>query len=363
MHHDRQERCNAIPHIAPIQDHIDGAVFNQKLAPLESFRERLAYRLFDHAWSRKPDEGVRFGNINISEHGETCRDPARSRISQDRNVWNPGMPQHTQRCAGLCHLHERDNRLLHPGSSACGEAHQCGVICDAMVDGAHEPFSDHGSHGTAHEIEFERAGNDRNRLYRARNDNERIGFSGFPLRLRQTILVFFCIPEFQPVHRFYVAADFLTRLRIQELIKPSTCADAHMMRAFRAYLQVTIKFRPIEYGIAVRALGPDPFRHSSPRCAVRLYPGRKQFLQPAHGVNARGRDLDQESNYVDRLLDQRRVSESGMQTDSKGAPAGQGEYSGKRPVPPPRAEALSCATRLRATALMVVSPAAPGPEA
>ena len=60
----------------------DEKLTQQELASLKACRQLLPDGLFDHPRSGKADQGARLGDIQITQHGETCRDAARSRIGQ-----------------------------------------------------------------------------------------------------------------------------------------------------------------------------------------------------------------------------------------------------------------------------------------
>src|SRR5687768_16176435 len=45
----RDERRKLVAHLAPVDDHVDGAVLQQEFGALEAFRQGLAHRLLDDA--------------------------------------------------------------------------------------------------------------------------------------------------------------------------------------------------------------------------------------------------------------------------------------------------------------------------
>jgi len=56
LHEHGQQRRELRPHLAPVDDQIDGAVFNQKLGTLEAFWQGFAHSLLDHPWAGKADQ-------------------------------------------------------------------------------------------------------------------------------------------------------------------------------------------------------------------------------------------------------------------------------------------------------------------
>src|SRR5690348_3137500 len=46
-HHQREQRGEAVAHLAAVDDQVDGAVVDEELGTLETFRQLLAHRLLD----------------------------------------------------------------------------------------------------------------------------------------------------------------------------------------------------------------------------------------------------------------------------------------------------------------------------
>src|SRR5208283_1415911 len=63
--------------IFAVNDGVDHAVLDKKLGALKSLRQLLPDRLLDHSRSGETDQRTRFGDIQITEHGETCSDATR----------------------------------------------------------------------------------------------------------------------------------------------------------------------------------------------------------------------------------------------------------------------------------------------
>src|SRR4249920_3737645 len=54
-HHHREQRGQAIAHLAAIDDQVDGAVLDQEFGTLETFRQRFAHGPLDHARAGEAD--------------------------------------------------------------------------------------------------------------------------------------------------------------------------------------------------------------------------------------------------------------------------------------------------------------------
>jgi len=66
-----QQIGDLLPHLAAINDHVDGAVIQKELTALETFREFLPHRLLDDARTGKSDQGIGLGNIDVAKHCKT----------------------------------------------------------------------------------------------------------------------------------------------------------------------------------------------------------------------------------------------------------------------------------------------------
>src|SRR5215208_6277788 len=63
-------------YFAAVDDQVEHAVIEQKFTALESLRQRLPDRLFDHARTGKADQGLRFRDVQVAEHREAGGDAA-----------------------------------------------------------------------------------------------------------------------------------------------------------------------------------------------------------------------------------------------------------------------------------------------
>ena len=126
-----QQLRDALAHVAAVDDHVQPAVLEQKLAALEALGQRLAHGLLNHARTGKADQRARLGDIQVAEHRQARRHAAHGRIGHHRDERQPGARQARQRGAGLGHLHQRQQRLLHARAAGGGEAHQAAALRDA----------------------------------------------------------------------------------------------------------------------------------------------------------------------------------------------------------------------------------------
>ena len=67
-----QQRRDALAHVAPIHDHVENAVLEEKFASLEAFGQRLAHRLLDDSRACEANQGARLGEIQVADVPGRC---------------------------------------------------------------------------------------------------------------------------------------------------------------------------------------------------------------------------------------------------------------------------------------------------
>jgi hypothetical protein len=110
--------------------------------------------------------------------------------------------------------------------------------------------------------------------------------AGRSLRLFQPFRILARILELQAVHRQHLGADLEAPFRIEQPVQARARADALVVAALRADIQVLFQVSAVEHRAAGRALGPQALGHLLARPGAALDLGRQQFLQPAHESRA-----------------------------------------------------------------------------
>jgi len=88
------------------------------------------------------------------------------------------------------------------------------------MDPAYEALTDHRTHRTAHEREFERCGHQRNAVNCPSHDHQRVGFTGLFHRLLKTIRIFTTVAKFQRIDRYHFLADLKAPFGIEQPFQP-----------------------------------------------------------------------------------------------------------------------------------------------
>ena len=118
------------------------------------------------------------------------------------------------------------------------------------------------AHGTAQEIEFKGAGNQRNTHGRAFEGHQCVFLARGFLGCRQAILVTLGVFELQAIGRLEIRSDFLTAVFVQEDIQPTTGVYPHVVVTLRANVEILLELRLVQEGATLGAFFPQTFRHA-----------------------------------------------------------------------------------------------------
>jgi hypothetical protein len=164
------------------------------------------------------------------------------------------------------------------------------ALGDAVIDAALEALAHHRAHRPAEELKLEGTGNDWQRVQGTREHHHRIALAGSLLRLDKPVAVALAIAEFQWVLGSDPRANLRRGVGVEEALEPIARADAHVMAALRANIEVALELGTVEHGVARRTLDPQALRDRA----------RTPF-----GLDARGHDLV-EPGHLFMIADQSR---------------------------------------------------------
>ena len=105
------------PHVFPGNDEIHKSVVLHELRSLESWWQIGVGGLLHHSGSGKTDHALGLGNDDVAQRREAGGNSAGGWMGEDRNIRAPGLRVSGQRSAGLGHLHETENALMHAGTA------------------------------------------------------------------------------------------------------------------------------------------------------------------------------------------------------------------------------------------------------
>ena len=282
----RQQIGQAVAQFAAVEDQVDGAVLQQKLAALKAGRQFFPDRLFDHPWTGKTDQSLGFGDIDVAQQRQAGGDAAGGWMRQHRDVRDAVLGQPGEHGAGFSHLHQRDQRFLHSRATAGGKADEGDVFLQGDSSGTDETFADHRPHRAGHELEFESGGDHRHALEQATHGDQSVFFLAGFLCLSQAVLVFLAVLELEEIGRFDILADFARIGFVQKTVQALAGTKVHVMAAFGTNLQIALQFDPIQHRPAFLALAPQAFGNLVLVAAVGADAGGNEFFVPAHATGS-----------------------------------------------------------------------------
>ena len=70
-----QQGSNALTHLMPMKNHVDGAMLQQELAALETFGQLFTNSLLDNTRTGETDQRIRFRNVQIAQMARLAETP------------------------------------------------------------------------------------------------------------------------------------------------------------------------------------------------------------------------------------------------------------------------------------------------
>lgn len=118
-------------------------VLQRKFRLLEFLGQGLARGLFNCARTGKADRRARLGQKDIGLHGKAGRHAASGRVGQNRNIEQLCIAVAFDGCAGLGHLHHREQAFLHARAAGEGERHHRHVVFQRIFKQQSDLFAHH----------------------------------------------------------------------------------------------------------------------------------------------------------------------------------------------------------------------------
>ncbi len=240
-------------------------MIQQILGALETFGQFFTDRLFDDAGTGKADQGVRFGDLHIAQHGIGCCHPARGRMGQHHDVRQPRFLEHLHRNRCARHLHQTQNALLHAGSTGCGKEDQRGLEGNRPFSRRHDGIAHIHGHGPPHEGKILHRNHNLGPPHLAFGNQHRVFFTGLLARFLDPVRIAFLIAEMQRVDHRFGHCDLYKNAVIENRPQPVPRADCHVVIAVCADIEVVRQFTVKQHCAAIIAFGPKIVGHFTSR--------------------------------------------------------------------------------------------------
>ena len=134
-------------------------------------------------------------------------------------------------------------------------------MLQCVISSASEPLTHHRAHRAAEKLKLERARDDGHGLELAGHNDQCIFLAGAFLCCGETIFVLFAITKLERIFRRDFTRQLDGRAFIEESQQTIPRTDAHVMRALRTHMQITLELSAIERRVTSRAFDPQAFGH------------------------------------------------------------------------------------------------------
>src|SRR5262249_33660700 len=164
-----------------------------------------------------------------------------------------------QRRGDLGHLHQREDALLHARAAGRRDDDQRLLLVHGPLDGLGDFLADHGTHRAAHEAVLHRADDHPAGVELSIGAENRIALA-YPLFVNlEAVAIAFRVAEVERIARADVRGEFLVVVVVKQKLEPLPGADAEVIAALRAHVEVLGHFLAVDDLLALVALDPQPF--------------------------------------------------------------------------------------------------------
>ena len=238
---------------------VEHAALEQELAALESVGQLLPDGLLDDARAGESDQRLRLGDVEIAQHRKARGHAAGRGIGEDRDVGQPRAIEPRQRRGDLRHLHQRQRAFHHARAARARHDQHRRAPLERQLDAAHDLLADHDAHRAADEAVFHRRHHRLDAVDAADADDHRVLLAGGFLRGGEPRLVRLGVGELQRIVRGQVRRQLFPPLIVEERFQPFGGAEAEVVRALAADVQVLDEILGVDDGVAFRTLHPQAF--------------------------------------------------------------------------------------------------------
>ncbi len=199
--HEIERPAQVVLQLAPIDDRIEHAMFEQKLRPLKTLRQLLPDRLLNDAGPGEGDERPRLGNIQITQHAKARGHAASCRVGQYRKIGHLCIVQERQGTRNLGQLHQAHDAFHHPRTARSRDDDERMPRGERPVNGASNRLTHYRAHAAADEGVLHHAQDDGMMVEMADGIDDSVVQPGFVLGLAQACFIGLQIDEIKGIGR------------------------------------------------------------------------------------------------------------------------------------------------------------------
>ncbi len=207
---------------------------DQELRGLEPRRQGLADGLRNHPLTGETQPRARFGDDDVGQRREGGGDTTEGGVGDERQGEDPRLVELPERLAGLGHLHEGQDALLHAGATGGGHEQQRGPFPQRDLGCLGDGLTDRGAEAAAHEPEIHDSDDHRVTVDATAGADDRLVEPGGGARLPKSLDVGTAVDEPQ---RIVVGHDRFQQMHtvgVQQHREPFMSGQRGVPAAFRA---------------------------------------------------------------------------------------------------------------------------------
>ena len=268
-------------------------MLEKKLGGLKSRWKRLLGRVLDDPGAGEPDQRPRFREDHVPQGCKAGGDPAGRGVGQHGNEGKSRRGQPAERRAGLGHLHEREDALLHARAARGAKNDARDFLRDRRLDRAGDLLARRRAQRAAAEAEIQHRQRNRDAMDGARPGDDRFGQAAVTLIALQPFGIGLGIDKLERIARAHALVHLHPGALVKKLRDPEPRPDRKMVAALRHHHLVVLDLLVEEDLPGEGVLGVKPLRNVLfPRLFDRI--GGLVEMHGREGLSAVGKGGDVE---------------------------------------------------------------------
>ena len=199
---------------------------------------------------------MRFGKNNIALHRKARRYAACCGVCQHGDIQQPCVTVFFHSAAGLCHLHQRQNTLLHSCAARNGKNDHRQTVRCGILKRSRDLFARHRTHRAHHELRVHHSDHGFFAVDLANARDDRFIFAAAEFCAPELFLI---IGKSDLINRRHISVHFGKCSLVHRHFNALSGGDAEMIAAFRTNLVVVHQIGRKHRIFAHRTLDPEFF--------------------------------------------------------------------------------------------------------
>ncbi len=214
------------------------AEFEVALRRAEPLRQLLAGGLGDHAWPGEVQPGAGLGDADVRERREAGDHTTGTGVHEHGDERRRRFIDEVDGAAGLGHLHETQDALLHARPSGGADRDQRQIFAGGELHAAPQLLAHDAAHAAAHEAEVHNGENALRAVNGRRAGHDRLAQSGLGLRFPHPFRIRLEVDEAEWVERRDQRPELAEGVLVGELAHALSGPDAQMVITVRAHHEI-----------------------------------------------------------------------------------------------------------------------------